>query len=140
MSGYFINSSVLICLLIGVEDDIAIHLERIRRFSLQELRDATQNFSTRNIIQQARNNVYKCRLADGPTVAVKRFKYRGGSNQDSEFQSEVVINSITAHPNLLGYCIARKERLLVFRVMDNDQTLLSRLTGNLNQLFVRAQL
>lgn len=97
-----------------------LQLGELRRFFLHELLFATQNFNDKNILQRASNSVYKGCLVDGSIVAVKRFKYGGGSDQEVEFQNEVEINSITAHPNVLGFCIAPKERLLVYRLMATE--------------------
>lgn len=105
----------------SVKDDIELQLGRLRRFFLHELLVGTQNFKDEHILQRASNSVvYEGCLVDGSKVAVKRFKYGGGSDQDVEFQNEVEINSITAHPNVLGFCIAPKERLLVYRSMASE--------------------
>lgn len=123
------------------EDEYSVDLPELqlgglRRFFLHELLVATHNFNDENILQRASNSIYDGCLVDGSRVAVKRFKYGGGSDQDVEFQNEVEINSITAHPNVLGFCIAPKERLLVYRLMASESPSLG-FTGPLEESFSR---
>lgn len=62
-------------------------------FSLAELENATENFSSSNLIGVGGSSyVYLGRLKDGSNVAVKRLKDQGGSEADSAFFKEVVPN------------------------------------------------
>lgn len=62
-------------------------------FSLAELENATENFSSSNLIGVGGSSyVYLGRLKDGSNVAVKRLKDQGGPEADSAFFKEVVPN------------------------------------------------
>lgn len=62
-------------------------------FSLAELENATENFSSSNLIGLGGSSyVYHGRLKDGSDVAVKRLKDQGGPEADSAFFKEVVPN------------------------------------------------
>ncbi|KAH1220540.1 Receptor-like serine/threonine-protein kinase NCRK [Glycine max] len=112
-------------------------------FSLAELENATENFSSSNLIGVGGSSyVYLGRLKDGSNVAVKRLKDQGGPEADSAFFKEVVPNlgisvffgwlfyiELLARLHhchlvpLLGYCSELKgkhvQRLLVFDYMAN---------------------
>ncbi|KAI3470220.1 hypothetical protein Pfo_026883 [Paulownia fortunei] len=95
---------------------------RVRRFSLRELRVATNNFSNKYIIGNRFGKVYKGRLADGSLVAVKRLKHEGNHFTQLQFQIQVEIISRVVHPNvvrLLGFCTTPKEWLLIYPFMVN---------------------
>jgi len=62
-------------------------------FSLAELENATENFSSSNLIGLGGSSyVYHGRLKDGSDVAVKRLKDQAGPEADSAFFKEVVSN------------------------------------------------
>jgi len=65
----------------------------IIQFSFAELENATENFSTSNLIGLGGSSyVYRGRLKDGSNVAVKRIKDQRGPEADSEFFTEVIPN------------------------------------------------
>ncbi|GLJ24923.1 hypothetical protein SUGI_0476810 [Cryptomeria japonica] len=70
-------------------------------FSLQKIKDATHNFSPKNIIGQGGfGTVYKGVLSDGSLVAVKRMK-NSNMEGDSDFINEVEIIDRIRHRNLV---------------------------------------
>ncbi|KAI3470218.1 hypothetical protein Pfo_026881 [Paulownia fortunei] len=94
------------------------HMRQIRKYSLHELKVATDNFSNKNVLAHKYHKVYKGRLADGSLVAVKRL------HQVTELQFQIEIEMIckVLHPNLvclLGLCSTPKEQLLVYPLMVN---------------------
>ncbi|XP_020214316.1 receptor-like serine/threonine-protein kinase NCRK [Cajanus cajan] len=99
----------------------------IIQFSLAELENATENFSSSNLIGLGGSSyVYLGRLKDGSNVAVKRLKDQGWPEVDSAFFKEIELLSRLHHCHLvplLGYCSELKgkhvQRLLVFDYMAN---------------------
>ncbi|KAK7404750.1 hypothetical protein VNO78_05706 [Psophocarpus tetragonolobus] len=99
----------------------------IIQFSLTELENATENFSSSNLIGLGGSSyVYLGRLKDASNVAVKRLKDQGGPEADSAFFKEIELLSRLHHCHLvplLGYCSELKgkhvQRLLVFDYMAN---------------------
>ncbi|KAJ7981016.1 Protein kinase family protein [Quillaja saponaria] len=99
----------------------------INQFSFAELENATDNFSTPNLIGLGGSSyVYRGQLKDGRNVAVKRLKAQGGPDADIEFMTEIELLSRLHHCHLvplLGYCSESKgksaERVLVFEYMPN---------------------
>ncbi|KAL7145426.1 hypothetical protein ABFS83_07G083400 [Erythranthe nasuta] len=99
----------------------------VRRFSLNKLNIATNNFADTNILfRDVFAKSYKGRLENGFMVAVKRFKQVNNDispAQQQYFQAEVETMRIAAaHPNLLrviGGCFTEKEKLLVYPYMVN---------------------
>ncbi|GKV11133.1 hypothetical protein SLEP1_g22415 [Rubroshorea leprosula] len=100
-----------------------IHLGQLKRFSFQELRAATNNFSNKNILGRGGfGKVYKGRLADGYLVAVKRIKEQLTLSTEQQFRTELQMISLAVHRNLLrlrGFCMTTTERLLVHPFMVN---------------------
>lgn len=98
-----------------------------RWFSLQELALATNNFgeqNPRNVLGTGQfGTVFKARLADGTTVAVKRLNLDKSTHQSvREFCAEVEAMCRLKHPNLvqlLGCCADGSERLLVYEYVPN---------------------
>ncbi|XXG89430.1 hypothetical protein AAC387_Pa12g1428 [Persea americana] len=91
----------------------------VKKMRLHELRKATNDFSNDNIIDSGiGGNMYKGKLSNGSFVAVKRLW--NTQHSKTEFFSELTTLGRAKHPNLvslLGFCIARKEKLLVYRYM-----------------------
>uniref|UniRef100_A0A2C9WCC6 Protein kinase domain-containing protein n=1 Tax=Manihot esculenta TaxID=3983 RepID=A0A2C9WCC6_MANES len=89
---------------------------------IQVLRDATNNFSEKNILGKGGFGVvYKGELHDGTKVAVKRMGSRV-TNRDglTEFKSEIAVLTKVSHRHLvvlLGYCLDDNEKLLVYEFM-----------------------
>ncbi|CAJ2649066.1 unnamed protein product [Trifolium pratense] len=108
---------------VPAEEDPEVHLGQLKRFSLHELRVATDNFRNENILGRGGfGKVYKGRLADGTLVAVKRLKEERAQGDELQFQTEVEMISMAVHRNLLrlcGFCMTSTERLLVYPLMTN---------------------
>lgn len=79
------------------------------RFTFDDIKEATKNFSRLNIIGRGGyGNVYKGVLPDGSEVALKRFKNCSAAG-DASFAHEVEVIASVRHVNLLvlrGYCTA----------------------------------
>ena len=89
-----------------------------RRFSLAEIKTATNNFDDNLVIGEDRygKKVYKGFIDDRTiSVAVKRTDLRSGKN-------EVLFLCQLHHPNLLrliGYCFDKCEMITVYEFMEN---------------------
>ncbi|KAL2324331.1 hypothetical protein Fmac_023389 [Flemingia macrophylla] len=83
---------------------------------------ATNNFSDENKLGQGGfGPVYKGTLNNGQEVAVKRLS-RNSLQGDIEFKNEVLLVAKLQHRNLvklLGFCLERRERLLVYEFVPN---------------------
>ncbi|XP_030517584.1 BRASSINOSTEROID INSENSITIVE 1-associated receptor kinase 1-like [Rhodamnia argentea] len=95
-----------------------------KTFSLKELRVATHDFSSNNIVGQYWDAVvYRGRLANGSLVAVKR-AHCVDPQKKEEFEAAMKVGStISRHPNVLclrGFCRTKKELLLVYPLMVNN--------------------
>ncbi|KAL3615137.1 hypothetical protein CASFOL_040798 [Castilleja foliolosa] len=104
------------------QQDNAINVGHLKRFSLRELQAATSNFSSKNIIGQGGFGVvYKGLLPNRTVVAVKRFKDPTFTGE-MQFQTEVEMIGLALHRNLLrlyGFCMTPEEKLLVYPYMPN---------------------
>ncbi|GAB2267481.1 hypothetical protein Dimus_002464 [Dionaea muscipula] len=113
-------------------DECQLSLGNLRNFTFKELQNATENFSSKNILGSGGfGNVYGGKLVDGTLVAVKRLKDLNGTSGESQFQVELELISLAVHRNLLrliGYCATCDERLLVYPYMSNG-SVASRLRG-----------
>ncbi|KAB1202744.1 Cysteine-rich receptor-like protein kinase 10, partial [Morella rubra] len=91
-------------------------------FDFGTIRVATDNFSEANKLGQGGfGAVYKGKLTDGQTIAVKRLS-TGSGQGDLEFKNEVVLVAKLQHRNLvrlLGFCLERTERLLIYEFVPN---------------------
>lgn len=91
-------------------------------FTYQELAAATNGFAKTNALGEGGFGfVYKGTLSDRQLVAVKQLK-EGASQGEKQFQAEVEIISRVHHRHLVslvGYCIADKQRLLVYDYVPN---------------------
>ncbi|XP_043720362.1 probable LRR receptor-like serine/threonine-protein kinase RKF3 [Telopea speciosissima] len=97
------------------------------RFTFDEIKQATRNFSRDNIIGKGGyGNVYKGILQDGSEVALKRFKNCSAAG-DASFIHEVEVIACVRHVNLIaprGYCtdttpLEGPQRIIVFDLMRN---------------------
>ncbi|KAL9229449.1 hypothetical protein vseg_004913 [Gypsophila vaccaria] len=92
-------------------------------FSYEELAAATSNFDRSRMLGQGGfGYVHKGVLPNGKEIAVKSLK-SGSGQGEREFQSEVEIISRVHHRHLVslvGYCIARGQRMLVYEFVPND--------------------
>lgn len=122
----------LLFLLFAAEEDPVVHLGQLKRFSLHQLKIATDNFNHKNILGRGGfGKVYKGRLSDGSLVAIKRLKEEHTLGGELQFQTELGIISTAVHKNLLrllGFCMTTTERLLVYPLMVNG-SVASRLKG-----------
>ncbi|KAG2262234.1 hypothetical protein Bca52824_069313 [Brassica carinata] len=91
-------------------------------FPIHTVRTATNNFSSSNKLGQGGfGPVYKGNLLDGKEIAVKRLSSSSGQGTE-EFMNEITLISKLQHRNLvrlLGYCIERDEKLLIYEFMVN---------------------
>lgn len=114
------------------QEEGLISLGNLRNFTFRELQQATENFSSKNILGAGGfGNVYKGKLGDGTVLAVKRLKDVAGTFGESQFRTELEMISLAVHRNLLrliGYCATPTERLLVYPYMSNG-SVASRLRG-----------
>uniref|UniRef100_A0A0D9ZWD4 non-specific serine/threonine protein kinase n=1 Tax=Oryza glumipatula TaxID=40148 RepID=A0A0D9ZWD4_9ORYZ len=91
-------------------------------FSYAELKLATENFSSQNILGEGGfGPVYKGKLLDGRVIAVKQLSQSShqGTNQ---FVTEAATISAVQHRNLVrlhGCCIDSKTPLLVYEYLEN---------------------
>ncbi|KAK8619145.1 hypothetical protein V6N13_133112 [Hibiscus sabdariffa] len=92
-------------------------------FTYEELSAATGGFSQANLLGQGGFGfVHKGVLPSGREIAVKSLK-SGSGQGEREFQAEVEIISRVHHRylvSLVGYCIARQQRMLVYEFLPNN--------------------
>ncbi|KAE8795730.1 putative LRR receptor-like serine/threonine-protein kinase [Hordeum vulgare] len=91
-------------------------------FSYGELRSATENFDSSNLLGEGGyGSVYKGKLSDGRVVAVKQLSE--SSNQGKvQFATEIETISRVQHRNLVklyGCCLESKTPLLVYECLEN---------------------
>ncbi|XP_059626302.1 probably inactive leucine-rich repeat receptor-like protein kinase At5g48380 [Cornus florida] len=93
----------------------------VSKMRLSDLMKATNNFSKVNIIGSGRTGtMYKAVLEDGTSLMVKRLQ--NSQHSEKEFMSEMGTLGNVKHRNLvplLGFCMAKKERLLIYKHMSN---------------------
>ncbi|KAK8615210.1 hypothetical protein V6N13_068990 [Hibiscus sabdariffa] len=98
-------------------------LRSIFYFDFRTLKRATKNFHPDNLLGKGGfGPVYKGKLKDGRTVAVKRLSRERSQRGESEFLSEVRLITSIQHKNLvrlLGCCSDGSQRLLVYEFMKN---------------------
>ncbi|TYI23549.1 hypothetical protein ES332_A06G172000v1 [Gossypium tomentosum] len=107
-------------------DGSKIRAMKSLQFDLSIIEAATNNFAEVNKIGAGGfGSVYKGILTDGQEIAVKRLSTSSGQGAD-EFQTEVVLVAKLQHRNLvklLGYCLERKERILVYDFIPKNRQL-----------------
>ncbi|XP_019452984.1 PREDICTED: calcium/calmodulin-regulated receptor-like kinase 2 [Lupinus angustifolius] len=92
----------------------------IPKYSYKEIQRATQNFTT-TLGQGSFGTVYKATMATGEVVAVKVLA-TDSKQGEKEFQTEVVLLGRLHHRNLVnlvGYCVDKGQRILVYQFMSN---------------------
>ncbi|CAN0852504.1 Cysteine-rich receptor-like protein kinase 25 [Linum grandiflorum] len=101
----------------GHENDREVHV-----YTLAAIQAATNSFSDRNKLGQGGfGPVYKGKLPDGQEIAVKRLSLTSKQGLE-EFRNEVMVIVKLQHKNLvrlLGYCLERGEKLLVYEYLAN---------------------
>ncbi|GKV47599.1 hypothetical protein SLEP1_g54487 [Rubroshorea leprosula] len=106
----------------GINEADEEHSGEMHYFSLAEIQAATNYFSDANKLGEGGfGPVYKGIMHNGREVAVKRLSMT--SNQGvQEFENEVKLIIKLQHKNLvrlLGYCLEKDEKLLVYEYMAN---------------------
>lgn len=118
-----VSSTVILDTLSADQYDPEVCLGHLKRYAFKELRAATNNFNSKNILGEGGYGiVYKGFLRDGAIVAVKRLKDYNAVGGEVQFQTEVEVISLAVHRNLLrliGFCTTENERLLVYPYMPN---------------------
>lgn len=99
-------------------------LERlIPRMSFKELCKATDYFSTDNVLGIGTTGImYKAKVPNNCFLAVKRLY--GADEYKREFLLETMIPGRHRHRNiapLVGFCIEKRERILVYKYMSNGR-------------------
>uniref|UniRef100_A0A0R0EVN8 Receptor-like serine/threonine-protein kinase n=1 Tax=Glycine max TaxID=3847 RepID=A0A0R0EVN8_SOYBN len=91
-------------------------------FDFQTILEATANFSsTHKIGEGGFGPVYKGKLSNGQEIAIKRLSKSSGQGL-IEFKNEAMLIVKLQHTSLvrlLGFCIDREERILVYEYMPN---------------------
>ncbi|KAL2931127.1 Cysteine-rich receptor-like protein kinase 10 [Bienertia sinuspersici] len=86
------------------------------------IRAATGNFSITNKLGKGGfGAVYKGRLPNGQTIAVKRLLRNCGQGEE-EFKNEAALVARLQHRNLVkffGFCLEGEERLLIYELLPN---------------------
>ncbi|XP_050366620.1 cysteine-rich receptor-like protein kinase 10 [Argentina anserina] len=92
------------------------------QFEFESIRVATNNFAEANKLGRGGfGAVYRGRLWNEEEIAVKRLS-RDSAQGDIEFKNEVLLVAKLQHRNLvrlLGFCLERNERLLVYEFVPN---------------------
>ncbi|XP_064973468.1 probable LRR receptor-like serine/threonine-protein kinase At1g56140 isoform X1 [Musa acuminata AAA Group] len=105
------------------DDDELIEMSaRPDTFMYSELKTATEDFNSANKLGEGGfGPVYKGKLFDGRTVAVKQLSV--ASNQGKrQFMTEIAIISAVQHKNLVklyGCCVEGGKRLVVYEYLEN---------------------
>ncbi|KAJ0983350.1 hypothetical protein J5N97_011605 [Dioscorea zingiberensis] len=107
-----------------VEDETEFARGESRLFGLNDLKDATGNFSDANMLGEGGfGPVYKGSLKCGQEIAVKRLSRTSGQGF-LELRNEVIFVAKLQHRNLvrlLGCCLEEKEKLLVYEYLPNTR-------------------
>ncbi|KAG9448158.1 hypothetical protein H6P81_014286 [Aristolochia fimbriata] len=105
------------------EEGLGLELYPGGFFSFQQIKSATQNFSSANKIGEGGfGAVYKGILPNGTAIAVKQLSSRSKQGTQ-EFVNEVGTISALQHQNLvrlLGCCTQNNQLLLVYEYMENN--------------------
>ncbi|XP_045786994.1 cysteine-rich receptor-like protein kinase 10 [Trifolium pratense] len=104
------------------DNDDDIEIAESLQFNFDTIGVATNNFSEANKLGHGGFGVvYQGKLSSGQVIAVKRLSRDSGQG-DIEFKNEVLLLAKLQHRNLvrlLGFCLERKERLLVYEFVHN---------------------
>ncbi|CAA2941899.1 probable serine threonine- kinase At5g41260 [Olea europaea subsp. europaea] len=97
-----------------------------REFSWEELKSATNDFSSENIVsehgEKAPNVVYKGLLENYQLIAVKRFNKSAWPDSRQFLEEAKAVGNLRSErlANLIGCCYEEEERLLVAEFMPNE--------------------
>ncbi|XP_076937029.1 G-type lectin S-receptor-like serine/threonine-protein kinase At1g67520 [Bidens hawaiensis] len=98
------------------------HGKDVLLFSFVSIIAATSDFSNENKLGPGGfGPVYKGKLSDGREIAIKRLSKASGQGL-VEFKNELILIAKLQHTNLvrvLGYCIHREEKMLIYEYMPN---------------------
>ncbi|KAL2561822.1 hypothetical protein GLYMA_20G137200v4 [Glycine max] len=104
------------------EYDDEIDISKSLQFNFNTIRDATNDFCDSNKLGKGGFGiVYRGRLSNGQEIAVKRLSTNSRQG-DIEFKNEVLLVAKLQHRNLvrlLGFCLERREKLLVYEFVPN---------------------
>ncbi|KAL5842131.1 hypothetical protein ACOSQ3_012734 [Xanthoceras sorbifolium] len=93
------------------------------QFDIGTIKFATDNFSDANKLRQGGfGAVYEGTLHNGQQIAVKRLSMNSKQGEE-EFKNEVILVARLQDRNLvwlLGFCLERKERILVYEFLPNS--------------------
>lgn len=93
----------------------------VSKMKLSDLLAATNDFNKEHVIASGRTGtMYKATLPDKTILAIKRLQ--DSQHSESQFVAEMATLGIVRHKNLvplMGFCTAKKERLLVYKHMPN---------------------
>ncbi|KAK3189140.1 hypothetical protein Dsin_028701 [Dipteronia sinensis] len=100
---------------------VSMFEKSVSKMRLSDLMKATNSFTKDNIIGTGRTGtLYKAMLPEGCSLMVKRLQ--DSQRLEKEFISEMNTLGSVKHRNLvplLGFCVAKKERFLVYKYMEN---------------------
>uniref|UniRef100_A0A5B7BYM0 Protein kinase domain-containing protein n=1 Tax=Davidia involucrata TaxID=16924 RepID=A0A5B7BYM0_DAVIN len=100
---------------------VSMFEKSVSKMRLSDLMKATESFSKSKIIGSARTGtMYKATFPDGTFLMVKRLQ--DSQHSEKEFLSEMNTIGSVKHGNLvplMGFCMAKRERLLVYKYMSN---------------------
>ncbi|KAK0598416.1 hypothetical protein LWI29_034468 [Acer saccharum] len=121
--GAVVSGMTCAAIVVGIAFDFQVSMfeESMTKMRLSDLMKATDAFSKNNIIGSGRTGtMYKAVLEDGTPLMVK--KLQDSQHSEKEFVSEMATLGSVKHRNLvplLGFCVAKTKRLLVYRDMPN---------------------
>lgn len=100
---------------------VSVFEKSLPKMRFSDLMKATNSFNKDNIIGVGRTGtMYRARLTDAQSLMVKRLQ--DSQHLEKEFTSEMNTLGKLKHRNLvplLGFCVAKKERLLVYEYMEH---------------------
>ncbi|KAL8137064.1 hypothetical protein V2J09_003065 [Rumex salicifolius] len=96
---------------------------KLHKFTYKEIKSATNGFNPENAIGKGGSGtVFRGVLRDGKSVAIKKLDPSATLQFEKEFQNELNILGSIKSPyvvSLLGYCIHKNKRILVYEYMPN---------------------
>ncbi|KAB1211856.1 hypothetical protein CJ030_MR5G004823 [Morella rubra] len=103
-------------------EHLGSNVPHLRVFSFSSIKAATNDFSSENELGKGGfGPVYEGKLPRGQHIAVKRLS-KTSTQGHTEFTNEVTLTARLQHRNLvrvLGYCIEREEKMLIYEYMPN---------------------
>ncbi|KAL4394772.1 hypothetical protein S245_005346 [Arachis hypogaea] len=121
------HSNLKPCVLESPDQENGVKSEKeLCEFKLEELKGATNGFSSENIVsehgEKAPNVVYKGKLQNGSSIAIKRFNKFAWPDSRQFLEEARQVGSLRSErlANLIGYCYEGEERLLVAEFMPHE--------------------